>query len=61
VIAVNKVEGMNPDIAVAEFHELGLGNPHAISAAHGEGIGALVEAALAEIPAGDASEEEESE
>ncbi len=60
VLAVNKVEGMNPDIAVAEFHELGLGNPHAISAAHGEGIGALLEAALAEIPDRGASAPEEA-
>jgi GTP-binding protein len=56
VLAVNKVEGMNPDIAVAEFHEFGLGPPHAISAAHGEGIGALLEAALAEVPGQDASQ-----
>jgi len=62
VLAVNKVEGMDPDIAVAEFHELGLGNPHAISAAHGEGIGALLEAALAQVPgAGEREAEEEVE
>lgn len=47
LVAVNKAEGMDPDIAVAEFHALGLGAPHAISAAHGEGVHALVEAALA--------------
>jgi GTP-binding protein len=51
VLAVNKVEGMDPDIAVAEFHELGLGNPRAISAAHGEGIVALIETALAQLEA----------
>jgi GTP-binding protein len=50
VVAVNKAEGMDPDIAAAEFHELGLGAPHAISAAHGEGVHALVEAALADLP-----------
>ncbi len=62
VLAVNKVEGMDPDIAVAEFHELGLGPPHAISAAHGEGVAALVEAALAELPteAGEADAEGEA-
>lgn len=61
VIAVNKVEGMNPDIAVAEFHEFGLGNPHAISATHGEGIAALLDAALAEIPGLDESQVDEED
>ena len=46
-LAVNKTEGMQEDLAVAEFHELGLGAPHAISAAHGEGVRQLVEDALA--------------
>lgn len=62
VLAVNKVEGMDPDIAVAEFHELGLGNPHAVSAAHGEGIAALLDAALAQVPgAGEGETEAEIE
>jgi GTP-binding protein len=46
LVAANKAEGLNPDIAAAEFHELGLGAPRPISAAHGEGVGALVDAAL---------------
>src|SRR5918911_3134333 len=33
-LVVNKTEGMPPDTAVAEFHELGLGTPAPISAAH---------------------------
>src|SRR5512147_3083092 len=31
VLAVNKAEGMQPERAVAEFYELGLGEPHPIS------------------------------
>jgi GTPase len=31
---------------VAEFHELGIGEPHPVSAAHGQGIRSLLEAAL---------------
>jgi GTP-binding protein len=46
VVAVNKAEGLNPEVAAAEFHELGLGTPRPVSAAHGEGVGALVDAAL---------------
>src|SRR5206468_3772383 len=47
VLAVNKCEGLAPENATAEFHELGLGTPIAISAAHGENVRELAEAALA--------------
>jgi GTP-binding protein len=46
-LTVNKTEGMQADTAIAEFHELGIGAPAAISAAHGEGVHELLEAALA--------------
>ena len=50
-IAANKAEGMGP-AAAAEFHELGMGDPAPISAAHGEGVGELMEAVLAPFPMG---------
>ena len=59
-LAVNKTEGMQADTATAEFHELGIGAPVAISAAHGEGVSELVEAALAPFPA-DVEPDEEAE
>lgn len=46
LLAVNKVEGMAKANATAEFYELGLGEPHAISAAHGDGVHNLIEEAL---------------
>ncbi|HWP94500.1 MAG TPA: ribosome biogenesis GTPase Der [Gammaproteobacteria bacterium] len=49
-LAVNKAEGLDPVLVGAEFHALGLGEPHAISAAHGEGVEALIEGVLAELP-----------
>ena len=49
-LVVNKTEGMDEAIVTAEFHELALGVPHAISAAHGEGVRQLVEDALAPFP-----------
>jgi GTP-binding protein len=49
-VAVNKTEGMNSELATLEFHEMGLGVPHAISAEHGEGVRDLIDAALAEFP-----------
>ncbi len=50
ILAANKAEGLAPERAAAEFHELGLGEPHAISSAHGDNVNALVELALARIP-----------
>ena len=50
-IAVNKAEGMQPDSAAADFQQLGLGLPVAISAAHGEGIRDLIDGVLAQFPA----------
>lgn len=46
LLAVNKAEGMQESPLLAEFHELGIGDPHPISAAHGQGIRSLLEAAL---------------
>ncbi|MDR2000066.1 MAG: ribosome biogenesis GTPase Der [Zoogloeaceae bacterium] len=49
-LAVNKAEGMNRAIVVAEFHELGLGEPMAIAGAHGDGVRELLDIALAPFP-----------
>jgi GTP-binding protein len=46
-VAVNKAEGMSDSPQLAEFHELGMGEPHPVSAAHGQGIRSLVDAVLA--------------
>jgi GTP-binding protein len=52
-VAVNKAEGMQPDTAVAEFHELGLGQPAAISGAHGEGVRELMDLVFSKLPHSD--------
>ncbi|MDR0577722.1 MAG: ribosome biogenesis GTPase Der [Candidatus Accumulibacter sp.] len=49
-VAVNKSEGMNRGVAVADFHELGLGDPYAISATHGEGVRGLIDDVLEAFP-----------
>ena len=46
IVAVNKAEGMRHGTVTAEFHELGLGDPVAISSAHGDGVRELVELLL---------------
>jgi GTP-binding protein len=53
VLAVNKAEGMGDSPRLAEFHELGMGEPHPVSAAHGQGVRSLVEAAFPERPTDD--------
>jgi len=45
-VAVNKAEGMSDSPQLAEFHELGMGEPHPVSAAHGQGIRSLIDAVL---------------
>ncbi len=47
VLAANKAEGMVDSPLLGEFYELGMGEPHPISSAHGQGIRSLTEAALA--------------
>ena len=55
IVAVNKAEGMNQGIVIADFHELGLGEPYAISATHGEGVRGLIELVLEPYPEPDES------
>jgi len=59
VLVVNKAEGLSP-AAVAEFHELGLGDPLPISAAHGDGVAAMMEIALAGFAAAEPPAAEEA-
>jgi len=49
VIAVNKSEGRDGDLAAAEFHALGLGEPRPVSAAHRQGVEDLVEFLLEDL------------
>ncbi|RTL34415.1 MAG: ribosome biogenesis GTPase Der [Burkholderiales bacterium] len=56
-LAVNKAEGMVDSPLLAEFHELGMGEPHPISSAHGQGIRSLLDAVLEPF---DATERDEA-
>jgi GTPase len=57
-LAVNKAEGMSDSPHLAEFHELGIGEPHPVSAAHGQGIRSLIDAVLEGLNLGEVEEEE---
>ena len=49
-LVVNKAEGMVHAAAAAEFHALGMGEPLAISAEHGEHVSDLMDLVLAGFP-----------
>jgi len=51
LVIANKVDGPAQEIAAQEFFELGLGAPFPVSAIHGRGIGDLLDAVLALLPA----------
>ncbi len=46
LLAVNKAEGMKYTSVAADFYELGMGDPCAISSTHGDGVNELVDEAL---------------
>lgn len=50
LLAINKTEGQDPDIAAADFAQLGIARVHAVSAAHGDGIESLIDAITADWP-----------
>lgn len=57
ILAVNKGEAKNADVAALDFYALGLDEPRVVSALHGLGTGDLLDAIVALLPAGTASEE----
>ncbi|AXA89876.1 ribosome biogenesis GTPase Der [Massilia sp. YMA4] len=59
LLVVNKAEGMKYTSAVSDFYELGLGDPYAISGAHGDGVHDLVQEALDKAFASRPSDAEE--
>jgi GTPase len=46
-LAVNKSEGLDAQTVAAEFHALGVGEPHPVAASHGIGVRELIEQVLA--------------
>jgi GTP-binding protein len=58
-LVVNKAEGMKYSSVSAEFYELGLGDPRAISAAHGDGVTDMIDEALEVAYAGHPEDETE--
>ncbi len=61
-LVVNKVDGLNEDVALAEFARYGLGEVFPVSAAHRQGLGTLLDAIHAHLPedAGEAENDDPS-
>jgi GTP-binding protein len=49
LVAANKIDRPEDEHLAAEFHRLGLGEPHPVSAAHGLGTGDLLDLIVAEL------------
>jgi len=60
-LAVNKAEGLDEAMANSEFHALGLGEPIAVSAAHGDRVAAMMEDVLSSFELPETEEEDEEE
>ncbi len=60
-LLVNKAEGMNEASICAEFHSLGLGEPIAISSAHGDNVANVMDKILASFPETDENDVEEKD
>lgn len=58
LLAANKAEGMLDGTRLVDFFELGLGQVHALSAAHGQGIREIVDLALAPLNLPDPDDED---
>jgi len=50
ILAVNKSEGVEAELASVDFHSLGFGEPMTIAALHGRGIDALGQVLLERLP-----------
>jgi len=59
ILVANKIDGINADIATAEFHRLGIGEPVSIAAAHGRGVNDLLQRVSALLPEEEEQTEEE--
>jgi len=58
-LVVNKIDGLNEDVATGDFYSLGVQSMYAIAASHGRGVRSMIDRVLATFP--DAQEHRERE
>jgi GTP-binding protein len=49
-LVVNKVDGINEELAVSDFYSLGVDSIHAIAATHGRGVRSMIDKVLLDFP-----------
>jgi GTPase len=49
-LVVNKIDGMNEDLATSDFYTLGVESMYAIAASHGRGVRSMIDSVLAGFP-----------
>ena len=59
LLVANKVDGVNPDIALAPFYELGIGELFPTTATHGRGVRSLMERLVEGLPEVETEEAED--
>ena len=57
-LVVNKIDGLDEDVALSDFYSLGVESVFAIAASHGRGVRGMIEQVLAGFPAADEEERE---
>ncbi|TXS95220.1 ribosome biogenesis GTPase Der [Parahaliea maris] len=58
-LVVNKIDGVDAEVATSDFYSLGVENMFAIAASHGRGVTSMIEEVLAQFPEPEAPAEEE--
>ncbi|MBT8040534.1 MAG: ribosome biogenesis GTPase Der [Xanthomonadales bacterium] len=61
VLVANKMDGLDEDVALADFARLGMGEPLAVTASHRRGLDTMMEAVIATLPAEVESEQQEDD
>lgn len=57
-LVINKIDGVDSDVAASEFFRLGMGEPCAIAASHGRGVSNLIEHVFEQFPEAETAEQE---
>ena len=56
IVAVNKIDGIDQDVAMGDFYQLGVNDIHAIAATQGRGVSAMLDILLADFPESESSD-----
>ncbi len=60
-LVINKIDGLNEQLAVGDFYSLGIESMHAIAASHGRGVRSMIDKILADFPLPEAEQSAERE